>query len=109
MSLALRHEKQEQITVSTSKQTITSALFDSASAGVPLNIVSANIQHIAGGDVYHTTNTTTPSNSGANGEYKMVLGDIWEVKSLRDIKNWSAIIASGESDATLQVELVGAP
>ncbi len=103
--LPFAHKSQEQLAISTSEVTITAGLL--TISNVPQNIRRATIQHIAGGNVYHTTNITTPSNTGANGELKMLADDIWLVEGREDIENWSAIIASGEADATLQVELSG--
>lgn len=99
----LKHLGQESLTISTSALGITAALYAN-SVG---NVVKATIQHIAGGDVYHSVSSTTQSNAGANGEKKSTVGDVWEVRNLEDIKLWKGIIASGEADATLQIELDG--
>ena len=80
----------EQLTISSSAVTVTTALFaDSSTPSKALNAIAA------------------VSNSGANGEIEQSVGDKWEVTGLDALKVWEAILDSGASDATINVALYG--
>lgn len=122
---------EEQLTVSSSAQTITSTLFDdSQTVGVDgvvaqtLNVYKAVMSHVSGGKIYHHEKwgsrtikrqdgkikiaaLSSVSNTGANGELPQSLGDKWEIIGREALGVWEAIKASGTSDATVNVALYG--
>ena len=104
--LPLVDVSEEQLTISGTALGITDAkLRDSATPAQPLNIVRATFHHQAGGDIYHSSITADPSNSGATGEIFQGVGSRWVVKGRGAIVAWRAKKASGADDATIQVTL----
>tara|TARA_R110002167_G_scaffold354962_1_gene569072 strand:- start:131 stop:469 length:339 start_codon:yes stop_codon:yes gene_type:complete len=104
--LPLVDVSEEQLTIAGTALGITAAkLADSATPAQPLNIVRATFHHQAGGDIYHSSVTADPSNSGATGELLQSAGSRWIVKGREAIVAWRAKKASGADDATIQVTL----
>ena len=104
--LPLVDTSEEQLTISGTALGITAAkLLDSATPAQPLNIVRATFHHQSGGDIYHSSVTADPSNTGANGEIFQGVGSRWIVKGREAIVAWRGKKASGADDATVQVTL----
>ena len=104
--LPLVDTSEEQLTISGTALGITAAkLLDSATPAQPLNIVRATFHHQSGGDIYHSSVTADPSNSGATGEILQAAGSRWIVKGREAIVAWRGKKASGADDATVQVTL----
>jgi hypothetical protein len=116
----------EQLTISSSAVTVTTALFaDSSTPSKALNVYKGIFTHLSGGKIYHHEKwgartisrgggetvsiaaIAAVSNSGANGEIEQSVGDKWEVTGLDALKVWEAILDSGASDATINVALYG--
>jgi hypothetical protein len=104
--LPLVDTSEEQLTIAGTALGITAAkLLDSSTPAQPLNIVRATFHHQSGGDIYHSSVTADPSNTGANGEIFQGVGSRWIVKGREAIVAWRGKKASGAADATVQVTL----
>jgi len=103
--MALIQQAAETITVDTAIG-ITASLLETT--GAPLNRFVADFQHRSGGKIFGLA-SAAPDAAGGNGEKEYVVGSEWKVTGYEDIKNFKMIKQTGESNATVDVQLYGTP
>lgn len=99
--MALNEQSAETITVSSTAIGITSGLLTS-------RVFMARMQHRAGGMINHLISSTPVAGGGA-GECQRTIGEEWEVWGANDLRDFKMIKQTAESDATIDVQLYGAP
>ena len=107
--MALRQLGGEVITVSTVVIGITSTLLEDAD-GKWLNVIEAIFQHESGGQIRGDAEKVpgAPAADGSEGR-RFVTTAEWKVTGADDLKNFRMIKETSEADATIGVQLFGAP
>ncbi len=106
--MALESLAKENITVSSTALSITTALF-TGSDGQPLNVIRGVFSYISGGDLYHESTGTDPEADGSDGAIPEFAAQKFKfiINGLADLKRWKAIRFSGGTDVELAIVLEG--
>lgn len=108
--MALAQLSAETITVSTSAIGVTDSLINTTTGQVVVpkaEVKLIKFQHRAGGNIWGIVGT--PDYDGGNGEEQFKVGHEWEVVGQDDIQGFKMIKLNGASNATVDVQLYGAP